>query len=362
MRTNRTAFVVVLLVSLMSVLVVSACAGPSKPGKPLLILEWSGYEATEYPEFFEPFTEKYGDDLEKVVSYSIFGDDSEALAKMRTGFEADLVHPCSSWWGLYVSEGLVQPIDTSRLSNWADISPQLAEMGQFDGKQYFIPWEWGYDSILVRTDLVDEVPDAWADLWDPAYAGHVAVWDSGEIAYVVAALALGLDPWETTPEQDVLVKEKLLALKPNLLTYWSDYTQSYDLPASGDAWLVANAWQDAYAYLLEEGYPVAYINPVEGRLGWVCGYAISAESENLDLAYEFLDAAIAPESMAAMADVFWYGFANEKAADLVDPAVTELLNMTDVEAYFRDTVFYRSLTEEQRSRFVTLWDEVKAAP
>ena len=58
----------------------------------------------------------------------------------------------------------MQPIDTSKLTNWASVQPDLASQGQFDGEQYFIPWEWGYGSILVRTDLVEQVPDSWADL------------------------------------------------------------------------------------------------------------------------------------------------------------------------------------------------------
>jgi spermidine/putrescine-binding protein len=80
----------------------------------LLILEWSGYEATEYPQFYAPFTEKYSDNLDEVVEYSFFADDAEALAKVQSDIGADLVHPCNSWWQLYVDSGLVQPIDTAR--------------------------------------------------------------------------------------------------------------------------------------------------------------------------------------------------------------------------------------------------------
>ena len=46
--------------------------------------------------------------------------------------------------------------------------------------------------------------------------------------------------------------------------------------AAGDLWMASNAWPDAYAILLDEEVPVEYIEPAEGRLGWVCGYAISS--------------------------------------------------------------------------------------
>jgi len=297
------------------------------------------------------------------VEYSFFAADSEALNRVQGGFEADVVHPCNSWWRLYVENGLVQPIDTSRLSNWGDIHPDLAAMGQFDGEQYFVPWEWGYESIVVRTDLIEEAPDSWADLWDAQYAGHVIVYDSAETAFVMGALALGLeDPWNTTAEQNEEIKQHLIDLKDNLLTYWVDYSETYDLPASGDAWLTANAWQDAYAHLDSEGYEVAYIQPVEGRLGWVCGYGITTDAQNVDLAYELIDAAIAPESMAALANEYWYGAASTAAIPMMDEYVIEFMELEQIDTLTERTIFYQGLTNEQRQIRSNLWNEVKAAP
>lgn len=332
------------------------------PEEPIIILEWSGYEALDYPQFYAPFTAKYGEDLDQVVAYSIFADDSEAFAKIQSGFHVDVSHPCNNWWDLYVQNGMVQPIDTSRLSNWSGIHPDLAAMGAFNGQQYFVPWDWGYESILVRTDLVDKVPETWADLWDPAYAGHLAIWDVGETNFIVAALALGFDPWNTTPEQNEMVKQKLLELKPNVLTYWVDWTESYDLPAAGDVWVLNSAWQDAYGYLFDEGYEVEYVQPEEGRLGWVCGFGISSDARNLDIIYEFLDAAIAPESMAALANEYWYGAANTDALPLIDEFVVDVMDLDQIDNLTERTIFYQPLTEEQRQTMISIWDEVKAAP
>jgi len=334
------------------------------PKDPLLVLEWTGYEATEYPYFFPSFTEKYTPTVEKAVEYVFFAEDAEALAKMQTGIGADLVHPCESWFGLYVENNLVQPIDTSRLEYWNSINPNLAAIGQINGQQYFVPWDWGYESILVRTDLVKEVPDSWADLWDPQYAGRIMLWDSGQANYAITALALGIgNPWgNLTPENVEKVKQKLIELKPNLLTYWTDFTQTYDMPAAGEAWLTANAWQDAYGYLTTEGYDAAYIEPKEGRLGWVCGYGISKDTQNLDLAYEYLNAATSPESSAALGNVYWYGGANSDSLPLVDDYVVEFMQLDEVDTLFDRTVFYQPLSEEQRQMLVQMWDEVKAAP
>lgn len=345
------------------VLVTAACTGaPAATGDgKLTIYDWSTYTVTENPTFYGPFVEKYADALTEKVEYITLSEDGEALAKTLSGQKADIVHPCNGYWRLWVENKLLQPIDTTRLSNWDEINPTLAALGQFDGKQYFVPWDYGHESMLVRTDLVQQAPKAWADLWDPQYTGRIALFDSGESNFVVAALALGLDPYQTTPEQNEQIKQKLIALKPNVLTYWIDYTEAYDLPLSGDAWIVANAWQDAYVNAVQEGAAVEYTEPAEGRLTWVCGFGISANATDLDLVYEYINAAITPESMAAMANAFWYGAANTKAVDLIDDEIVNVLQMDHPETLSERSVFYQSMTEDQRQTVTKIWDEVKAA-
>lgn len=338
--------------------------GVSLPDEPLRILEWTGYEATEYPYLYPAFTEKYTGTLDSVLEYTFFAEDAEAIAKMQTGFEVDLVHPCEAWFGLYVEYGLLQPLDTSRLTYWDQLNPRLTELGYIDGEYYIVPWDWGFESILVRSDLVEEMPDSWADLWDPQYAGHVMLWDSGQANYAITALALGIaDPWgELSAENVERVEQKLIELKPNLLTYWSDFTQAYDMPASGEAWLTANAWQDAYGYLDTEGYQVEFIDPAEGRVGWACGFGISKDAQNLDLVYEFLNAASAPESTAALANEYWYGGGNVTALPLIDEYIVDVMGLDRIDEFFDETIFYQPLDEAQRRMITEMWDAVKAAP
>ncbi len=352
---------------MLGALAMAACAGPAQPtadivptavpqvNTSLTLVEWSGYEL---PEFWGPFAEKHPG-LEP--DYSFFVEDAEAFTKAESGFPYDLIHPCTNYWQLYVDRGLIQPLDTTRLTNWDGIRPELAKLGQFNGQQYYVPWDWGFESILYRTDKVTTPPKAWADLWNPEYAGHVSLYDCGECNYIATALSLGFDPWNTTPEQDVQIKQKLTEIKPNLLNYWTDFTEINQLIAAGDVWVAGNVWNDAYKSAVDEGIPVEYITPSEGRLGWVCGFALSARSQNVDLAYDYLDALIAPESMAYLSNEYAYGAANAKALELTDPTFVELFSLDDP-SILDKTVFYRPLTDAQREAFTGAWSEIKAGP
>ena len=321
----------------------------------LTVFDWSGFESQN---LWGSFAKAHP---ETNVTHSFFTEDGEAFAKLQTGYETDLVHPCSGWFLSYVENNLVQPIDTSKLTNFAKLSPELVEQGKINGKQYFIPWDWGYESIIVRTDKVKTIPTSWADLWNPEYKGKVAIFDSAETQHIVGALALGFDPYNTTPEQNEAITQKLIELKPNLLTYWSDFSEIAQLISSGDVWIAANTWPDSYKLLLKEKVPVDYITPKEGRMGYVCAYGISAKSPRPDLALAYLDSMISTEGMVNMINEFGYGAANLEAATQADPETVNLLQLDNSEL-LKQSIFYHPLSAAQRDVVTKSWDQVKSAP
>lgn len=350
MKHKRKYFVLVGLFFVLA-LVMSAC---QKEPDSLVMIDWSGYEL---PEFWGDFAEKHPD---VDVQYSFMVESAEMYSKLVTGFEADLVHPCNQYWKLLVDEEMVQPIDTSKLSNWSSMSKPLTEKGFFNGEQYWVPWDWGFEAILVRADLVEKVPTSWADLWDPQYAGHLAVYDSGESMHVITALAMGLDPWNTTAEEDEAIKQKLMELAPNVLVYWSDQTELDQLVASGDVWVAANAWNASYIAMLGEGIDVEYVSPAEGSLGYVCGFAIPTTSQSPNLAHEMIDAYIAVDSQAYLANEYGYGVANTDAIEKIDPETAELLGLTDPKVV-QGLILYEPVTAELREFWVNEWTDVKAS-
>jgi len=377
MRTIKKSFTI-LSVLVIFIMILSACGAKVTPTQPpttmvptvpvevetstqasvtgtLTMLDWSGYEL---PEFWTDFAAKYPDIK---VEFSFMSESADSYAKMKSGLLADLVHPCSNFWKIMVDEGMVQPLDTSKISNWKDVNPALAKQGEFNGKQYWAPWDWGFESILVRKDLVQNVPTSWADLWKPEYKGHIAVYDSGETAHVITALALGIkDPWSTTPEQDAKIKQKLLELMPNVLTVWSSQTELEQEVASGDVWVAASAWNASYVNLLKQNLDVVYIDPAEGRAGYLCGFAIPTTSKNYDLALAMIDAYLAPASQAKLANDYGYGIVNNAAIARVDANTVKLLSLQDQNIISR-TVFYKYITAAQRDAWTSVWSEVKTS-
>ena len=87
-------------------------------GSDLVYYTWSGYDL---PEFHPGYVAKYGES----PTMTLFSDEEEALQKLRAGFDADVTHPCSGRIKRWREAGVIQSMDTSRLSNWGDIFPNL---------------------------------------------------------------------------------------------------------------------------------------------------------------------------------------------------------------------------------------------
>lgn len=330
---------------------------PAEPAEPstLTVLEWAYYEV---PEMWVEFGEQYPD---VEVTFNFGASDPDIFAKTLAGSGEDIMHLYTPYLQFYVDEGLVQPIDTSKMENWDKVPAGFAESCTIDGVVYCVPWDWGFTSILYRTDKIPEGVDSWSALFNEAYAGHVSMWDDGPGAVTIASYALGLDERDLTEEQLETITQMWIDQRDLNLFYWTDEPSLEAAMTSGDVWL-AYAWNGAYYRLLSAGVPVAYANPTEGRNSWIGQYGISATTENYDLALAFLDGKLGEQTASHLLVDYAYGHVVPDYFSVVEDAnLIEALSLDDPSILDR-TNFTLPISAAQRDRFVQLWAEVKAAP
>jgi spermidine/putrescine transport system substrate-binding protein len=319
----------------------------------LTVLDWAGYDD---PSFWIDFQNSYPN---VDVTFEIGASDADIYAKMAAGDEADVFHPYTGWLQFYVDEGLVEEIDTSKLANWEQVPEDFKELGQIDGKQYFVPFDWGYSSVLYRTDKIPQGIDSWAALMDPAYAGHISMWDDGPAAVTVSSYIHGWDETKLTDEQLETVKQEWTDQRDVNLFYWTGEPELVEGMAAGDVWL-GYAWQGAYATLLGQDVPVAYAEPKEGRNSWVGMYGIRKGTDNLDLALSFLDAKLGQMTGENLVNLFYYGHANQDVMNgITDETLKETFSIDDP-TILEKTNFTPNLTAEQRDAWTEMWVDVKA--
>jgi len=321
----------------------------------LNVLDWAGYDQ---PDFWTDFQSMYP----KVsVNFEIGASDADIFSKMKAGDQSDIFHPYSGWLQFYVDNGLVEEIDTSKLSNWDKVPDSFKKLGQINGKQYFVPWDWGYSSIMYRTDKIPGGVDSWSALLDPKYKGHISMWDDGPSAVEVSSYIHGWDETKITPDQLAQIKQEWMDQSKLNLFYWSGEPELIQGMESGDVW-VAYAWQGTYAQLKGKNVPVAYITPKEGRNSWVGFYGIRKGSANYDLALKFLDQKLGVATGNNVVNEFYYGDSNQEVMNAItDPTLKEAFSINDPNI-LEHTNFTPNLTADQRDAWTALWTDVKAAP
>ena len=317
------------------------------------VLDWPGYDQEM---FWADFKATYP---KATVAFEIGQSDADIYGKMKAGDQADVFHPYTGWLQFYVDEGLAAEIDTSKLKNWAAVPDEFKAIGQVGGKQYFVPWDWGFTSILYRTDKVTTPVDTWAALLDPAYKGHISMWDDGPGAVTVSSYIHGYDETAITPQQLDAIKAEWIAQRDLNRTYWASETELTAAMKSGEVW-VAYAWQGAYATLVGEGVPVAYATPKEGRNSWVGVYGIRKDSPNYDLALRFLDAKLGELTGKNLVDNYYYGTATGTVMKSITDETLKQAFSVDDPSILQKTNFTPNLTAQQRDDWTAMWTEVKA--
>lgn len=324
----------------------------------LVVFDWSGYED---PEFHTAYTEMHGDS----PTFAYFGDEEEAFQKIRAGFKADLVHPCSQSIPRWRDAGLLKPLDPSRITAWDDLIPGLRDMPGFyqDDKPYFVPIDWGNTALVYRTDLVPEEDVASLQVFaDPKYSGKISIGDNVDDAYALAFLAVGVTDWASaTDEQFQAASDFLRKVHQNVRLYWQDGPSLAQALNSGEV-VIAWAWNETPITMQAEGQPVAMKRDTkEGLSTWVCGYSLLAEGEGSeDKAYDYINAFLADYSADYLVNAWGYGHANQAALDKLDPETLASMGYDNLENFRAKTLWQSPTSAELREKMIAEFEQIKA--
>jgi len=280
---------------------------------------WGGWDD---PKYYKTYIKENGEP----PNFATFGGSQEAFTKMRAGFVIDVVHACNVEVQRWTSSGLFQPVDTSRLSNWPDVIPELWKIPgnkTVDGKPYFVPFEWGQTSIIYRTDKVDlqGKPESWGLLWDERYKKKLAMIASAGDAWWCAAIYAGV-PFEEIHTKASLkkVSDLLRKQRPLIRTYTDDPATWEQALASGEI-VAAMSWNASARDLKKQGIPVKFAMPKEGALTWVCGLMLHKDAPKPEKAYSLIDSLLSVERGVLLITDEGYGHSNRKSLAAVSDEI-----------------------------------------
>lgn len=280
----------------------------------LQVLDWDGYQV---PQLYEPYLKKYP----KPTFLPYMTSETNALTRIAAGsVKPDVVRPYVGYVRDFAESGFTQPWNPKLITNLKHLNPSMVAAGRYKGKQYGIPLDWGFDSVLYRTDKVHPKAQSWGLLFDERYKGKISWWDD---FYMVAMTGFYLgfkDPWnQSDSELDQSVK--LLASKKHLVKlFWASETDMQTAFAAGDIW-IAYAWPADWVAMKKKGLKVRYMHPKEGPISWVGMFMLGKDTPRYDQAHAYADAWASKQSGTWLEDNYGYGHSNTlarpKSSDLL---------------------------------------------
>lgn len=225
-----------------------------------------------------------------------YSSNEEMYAKLSAGGTAyDLAQPTDYIVPLMIRRELLQELDHAKMPNMKNFDEGWMNQEFDPGNKYSVPYLAGTDAIVVNTDAVENVPQSWADLWNPEYAGKMVFLDDSRAVIGATLLTLGYDVNTTDPAQLEEAKAKLAELVPNIKVFDSDSPKTALIAGDVD---LGMTWTFEALAAQQENPAIQYIYPTEGAILWQDNWVLLKDAAHADAAYAWMN-------YIMQGDVFW---------------------------------------------------------
>lgn len=195
---------------------------------------------------------------------------------------------------LAVREGLLEAVTPDKVPNMAKLKPGTIHMNGL-WTNYLQPWQ----GIAYNTNVLKEPPASWADMYDPKYKGRIILpslqnTEGIPNLFMAAHVLTGKPMVEAAKDIDAAFK-KLVTLKPNLLTVYSQMPQAFSLLEQGEAHMIVGALSSFALQRKADGAPLGMAAPKEGIFPVPSGIAVVKGAPAPELAFAYVNELLGAE-------------------------------------------------------------------
>ncbi len=191
-------------------------------------------------------------------------------------------------------EGLIEKLTAADVPNIAKIKKEAVHL---DGMwvNYQHPWA----GVAFNKTRMPGGVGSWAELWDPQYKGKVVIPSlqntEGLWTMVMAAHLETGKPFKDAQYDVEAAFKKLRALKPNLLTIYTNAPQAINLLEQGEAYMIGGQFSSYTLLRMAAGAPVDLAAPREGAFVMPAGICKVKGGPHPDLANAFINEYLSPD-------------------------------------------------------------------
>jgi len=271
--------------------------------KRLNIYNYSGYLSEDVISNFEK-------EFEIEITLDYFNDNEEMLSRLQMGVTGyDLIVPTGQMVEILRKNNLIQPIDTSLMTNLPYIDPRFRRLSYDTTGSWYIPYAYGFSAIVYNQDFIKDTIDSWKDMWNEKYKSNILMVDDMYEVFFAGYSYLGFK-MDKDPAKLEMVTNILVRQKPLLLKYENVMTLDYMI--NGDVW-IAQWWNGGISKILNSGKQFKLVIPEEGVLYFTDNFCIPKNAPNKEHAELFINYLLEPRNTALNIQWILYAMPNEAA-------------------------------------------------
>jgi spermidine/putrescine transport system substrate-binding protein len=275
--------------------------------------------------------DKFEGDTGIKVNLSTYGSNDEAEQKLRAagGKGFDVIFPSITNGNNYYPDGLLAPIDESKVKLDARIPSMLRDSiqlgGTYRGKRMLLPFNWGTEAITLDSTVFNADAVSFGDMWTPEAVGKASFRQKSALMGVGLYLE-AIGKFNSNRMTDVYKSEEdarrafdactqfIIEHKSNIAAFWNNATEAINAFKQAGA-QIGQTWDTTGLLLNREDAKWKYRMPKEGGITWMDSVGMPSGAENVEQGYTFLNAMLDPKMAGLMCANTGYNSAVAGAAD-----------------------------------------------
>ena len=240
----------------------------------------------------------------------VLGSSVDQAAKIRAtagAAEIDVAYMDISIAKQVKAEGLLETLDFSSLSSFAEVAPQA-----FDADGNFVNFMTAATTIAYDPRAFATPPDSWSVFFDPQYKGKFALGDISGTSGLHFLLAMNRMEGGTLDNLDAGFG-KVGEIAGEAVMFYTQADQLVQLFDRGEI-VLAPWYPDRAGSAADKGVPVAIAYPKEGAVGIQPTLSVPKGAPNRDLAMQYIDVVLSKEGQRCFAERKYAGPVNTKVS------------------------------------------------
>ncbi len=301
------------------------------------------------------------------VNYSTYSSNEDLYAKLSSGSVSyDVVVPSDYMIARLAAEGLLKEINPREsIENYSYVDDNFKGLYYDEDEVWSVPYTYGTVGILYNTDIVDPADEdlgSWSLMWDPDYSGNILQFNNPRDAFGTAQYYLG---YSVNSDAKAEWQEALALLKEQKNVVQGYVMDEIFNKMKGGSAAIGAYYAGDFFTMYADNERLSFYHPTEGTNVFVDAMCIPSNTQNYELALEYINFMLSKDVAIANAEYICYASPNRQVYEDEDyiaymneeihPDAMSILYDFDME----NMEFYHDLSDETRLLMNSLWEELK---